>query len=188
MTLFACGLALFLASHLFPAATGARAALVARWGAKAYRIAFSLVSAAALLMIIFGYAYAERGPQLFAPVGAAVAVAPYAMTLVFILFASGHAPSHLRASVRHPMLLGTMIWAGVHLLANGDLRGSMLFGAFLAYAVVDLASVARRGAVASFVPRARADAIAIVAGVVVSLLVMFLHRVLFGPRVVPFGL
>jgi uncharacterized membrane protein len=75
----------------------------------------------------------------------------------------------------------------LHLLANGDLRGTVLFGAVLAYALVDLASVARRGPIASFAPRARADVIAVVAGVAITLLVMVFHRVLFGPRVVPFG-
>ena len=187
MTLLVGGLALFIVSHLLPAVPGVRDAVATRLGARVYRIAFSLVSAAALLMIIRGYAHADRGAQLFAPVPAATAIAPYAMTLAFILLASSHGSSHIRSTVKHPLLIGTLIWSVLHLLANGDLRGTVLFGAVLAYALVDLASVARRGPIASFAPLARADVIAVVAGVAITLLVMVFHRVLFGPRVVPFG-
>ena len=188
MTLLVAGLALFVVSHLLPAMPGRRDALVMRLGPVTYRIVFSLVSVAALLMIVLGYAYAGRGEQLFAPVGAAKALAPYAMTLAFILVAAARGPSHIRATVKHPLLLATLIWSAVHLLANGDLRGTVLFGAVLAYAAVDLASLVRREPIMPFVPRARADAIAVAAGVAISLLVMLFHRVLFGPRVVPFGM
>jgi uncharacterized membrane protein len=75
----------------------------------------------------------------------------------------------------------------VHLLANGDLRGTLLFGAFLVYAVLDLASAISRHAVKSFVPSFKFDIMAIVGGVAVALAVMALHRVLFGVRVVAFG-
>ena len=63
----------------------------------------------------------------------------------------------------------------------------MLFGAFFAYAVLDLVSAISRHAVKSFVPEAKFDVIAIVAGIVVALAVMTFHRVLFGKAVVAFG-
>jgi uncharacterized membrane protein len=187
LALLIAGLALFLAPHLAPVLPPLRLALVSRAGDRGYRLAFSLASAAGLLMIVLGYAYADRGPQLFAPLAAARALAPYVMVLVFILLASSHTPSHLRATVKHPMLLGILLWSAVHLGANGDLRGTVLFGAFFAYAVVDLASVVQRGAVASFEPRVRADLVSVIAGIVAALLVMTFHRVLFGVPVVPFG-
>jgi uncharacterized membrane protein len=187
MTLLAVGLALFFVAHLVPMFPGQRAALVARLGERGYRGGFSLVSVVGLVLIVAGYAYADKGPQLFAPLAAARAIAPWAMALAFILFASSHAPAHLRAAVKHPMLLGILIWSAVHLAANGDLRGTVFFGAFFAYAAIDLVSVLGRGAVASFAPRTRADLISVAAGVVAALLLMFFHRVLFGTAVVPFG-
>src|SRR5581483_11812646 len=96
-----------------------------------------------------------------------------------------HAPAHLRATVKHPMLIAVALWATLHLFANGDTRGTILFVAFLAYVIVDLVSVTRRHAVAALEPRWRADVIAVVAGTVIALLVMTFHRVLFGPAVVP---
>ena len=64
----------------------------------------------------------------------------------------------------------------------------MLFGAFFAWALVDLVSVVQpaRGPKA-FEPSARQDVIAIVAGIAVALLVMTFHRLLFGVAVVPFS-
>ena len=187
MSVLVVGLALFFLPHLLPMFPGRRAALVARWDERGYRGGFSLVSAVGLVLIVVGYAYADRGPQLFAPLAAARVLAPWAMLLAFILFASSHAPSHMRAAVKHPMLLGLLIWSAVHLAANGDLRGTVLFGAFFAYSIVDLVSVLHRGAAASFAPRGRADLISMAAGVVAALLVMIFHRLRFGTAVVPFG-
>jgi uncharacterized membrane protein len=85
------------------------------------------------------------------------------------------------------MLLGLLIWSIVHLLANGDRTGTVLFGAFAGYAMVDLASASARGAVKSFEPTAKHDIIAVAGGTLVALVVMTFHRLLFGPAVVPFG-
>lgn len=187
MPLLAAGLVLFLGVHVLPMAPATRLRLRAAWGEQRYKLAYSVVSVVGIVLIVLGWRSAGAGPQLFAPLPLAIAAAPYVMTVAFILLASSHSPSHLRATVKHPMLLGVILWAIVHLLANGDARGTLLFGAFLVYAVVDLVSVTRRGAVAVFEPRARADVISIVAGVVVALLVMTFHRFLFGPAVVPFS-
>ena len=181
------GLALFFLTHLLPAFPAVRVGLVTRWGEQRYKGLFSLLSGVGLILIVAGYYGASRGAQLFAPVPGAREAAPYAMTLVFILLAASHSPSHIRAAIKHPMLIGVLIWGTVHLLANGDLRGSALFGAFVAYAIVDLISSVRRGAVASFTPTLRADIVSIVAGTALALLVMTFHRVIFGVPAVPFG-
>jgi uncharacterized membrane protein len=127
------------------------------------------------------------GPQLCDPSPLAIRIAPYAMTVAFILLATSHAPSHLRAWARHPMLVGVIIWSPVHLAANGDTRGTVLFVALLAYALYDPGSVVRRHALVAFEPRLRADATSVTVGVIIALLVMTFHRVLFGPAVAPFS-
>jgi uncharacterized membrane protein len=187
MGLYIAGLVLFFALHSLPMARTTRGSIVAAWGERSYKLTYSVLSIVAVVLIVLGWRGAGPGVQLFAPSPFAVRIAPYVMILVFILLASSHAPAHLRAAVRHPMLVGVILWAIVHLCANGDTRGTILFGAFLAYAVVDLVSATRRHAVAAFEPRWRADIVAVVAGTVVALLVMTFHRVLFGPAVVPFS-
>lgn len=187
MAVLIAGLVLFLGIHLLPVLQPARLALVGRWGENRYKGVFTLISVAGLALIIAGYAMAIPGAQLFAPSPAARAIAPYAMTLSLVLFAAANMRTYIRRLVKHPMLLGLAIWAALHLLANGDTRGTLLFASFLAYAAIDFASVVQRGAVREFIPTARHDAIATVAGIVAGLALMALHRVLFGVAVVSWG-
>ncbi len=187
MTILAAGLVLFLGIHLVPALPPARAALAARWGENRYKGAFALISALGLVLIVAGYALSGDRIQVFAPIPAARAIAPYAMVVSFILFAAANMQGHLRRVIRHPMLVGLLIWSLVHLCANGDRTGTVLFGAFAAYAIVDLGSAIARGAVKSFEPKAKHDVIAVLGGTAVALVVMTLHRLLFGAPVVSFG-
>lgn len=188
MALLVAGLVLFLGVHLVPAAPALRASLLARLGERSYRGAYSALSAAGLGLIVVGFGLARGGPALFAPVQGAIALAPYAMAASFALFAAANLRGHLRRAVRHPMLVGTILWAGVHLAANGDPASTILFGAFLAWALVDLASAIARRAVRVFEPNVAHDAIAVVAGIGGMLAFAALHRVLIGVKVVPFGL
>jgi len=187
MKLLIAGLAIFLGVHLLPAVPSLRTALMARWSEQRYKGVFSLLSAIGLVLIVTGYVVADDRTRIFAPLPAARAIAPFAMVLSFILFAAANMRGHLRRIVKHPMLLGLLLWASIHLLANGDRAGTVLFGAFLAYAVVDLVSSIGRNAVKSFVPERKHDAIAVAGGAAVALAVMTLHRMLFGVPVVPFG-
>ena len=139
------------------------------------------------MLIVAGYAFSGDRVPLFSPVPAARSIAPYAMTLSFILFAAANMRGHLRRILMHPMLLGLLIWSTVHLFANGDRAGTVLFGSFLAFAIVDLVSAIGRGAVKSFEPMVKHDVIAVGGGIVVALVVMTFHRLLFGVPVVSFG-
>jgi uncharacterized membrane protein len=187
MAILITGLALFLGVHLLPAVPPLRAALVARWSERRYKGRFSLLAAVGLVLIVTGYAVADDRARVFAPFPLARTIAPFAMVASFILFAAANMRGHLRRIVQHPMLLGLLLWSSVHLLANGDRVGTVLFGSFLAYAVADLVSAVGRGAAKQFVPQPRHDLIAVAGGTAVALAVMTFHRVLFGAPVVPFG-
>jgi uncharacterized membrane protein len=187
MPLLVAGLVLFLGIHFVPAFPALRARLSGRLGAHRYKGLFALVSAAGLALIVIGYMRSPATERVFAPFPAAFAIAPLALTLSFILFAAANMRGYLRHTLKHPMLLGLGLWALVHLLANGDLRGTVLFGAFLVYALLDLASVVNRRAVKAFVPRFKYDVMAVIGGGAVAFGVMVLHRMLFGVPVVSFG-
>lgn len=109
------------------------------------------------------------------------------MIVSFILLAAANMKTHIRRKLRHPMLIGVGIWATVHLLANGEARATWLFGAFLAYVVIDLISATQRNAVKELTPVMRQDVIAVVSGLVLALLVMTFHRYLFGVPAVPWS-
>jgi len=187
MALLVLGLICFLGVHLLPTLPRLRTAAVAAMSERRYKGAFALVSLIGLVLIIVGYAMADNRARLFAPAPLAQAIAPYAMPVAFVLFAAANMRTHIRHWLGHPMLLGLMIWSAVHLFANGDVPGTILFGSLLAYSILDLASAVQRHAVKSFEPLVRHDLISIVAGVALALIVMFLHRVLFGVKVVAFG-
>src|SRR5689334_6533032 len=112
------GLVLFLGVHLIPMAPRLRALLVSRMGDKGYRGAFSLVSAAALVLIVIGYRMAPNDVRLFAGSPTARMAAPILVSVAFVLFAAANMRTHIRYASGHPMLLGLMLWSGVHLAAN----------------------------------------------------------------------
>lgn len=187
MQLLAAGLVIFLAIHLVPAIPALRASVVKSSGEDRYKLAFSLLSGAGLVMIVWGYAIAPRGPQWLASSDLARQAAPLAVSLSLILLAAANMRTNIRRALKHPMLIGVGLWAAMHLLANGHAKATLLFGAFLAYAMLDLGSAVARGAVKNFEPKALHDAIAVGSGLVLSLIVMTFHRQIFGVKVVPWG-
>ena len=185
MTLLVAGLALFVVLHLIPSVPPLRAALVARMGDMPYRGAFSIVAFASLAMVVWGFAEAPFEP-LYSPPGwgrhAAMGLVPVAL----VLFAAANMPTHIRAVVRHPMLLGLLLWALAHLAANGDLRSVVLFGAFAGFAVVAAVSAVARGKgpAGDKAPRLAMDAAALVSGAVAAGLFAYFHAALFGMPVI----
>ena len=106
----------------------------------------------------------------------------------FVLIVAGTLPgTRIRASLGHPMALGTKLWAFAHLLSNGTLADIVLFGAFLAWAIVDYASARRRDRVAGTVyppGTSSRDATAIAIGTIAWFVFGFwLHGPLIGVRV-----
>lgn len=187
MTTLILGLILFLGIHLVPAVPSCRNALYDKLGEKTYKGVFSLISALGLVLIIIGYAHAPNEPRLFTPFIGAIHAAPLVMVVSFVLLASANMKTHIRRALKHPMLIGVGLWALVHLLANGHAKATILFGAFLAYAVIDLISATQRHAVKTFIPMKKHDFIALGSGIALALLVMTFHRLIFGVKVVPWG-
>jgi uncharacterized membrane protein len=148
MAMLVCGLALFFIVHLVPMLPSLRAGLVERLGAGTYRGLFSVVSIAGLVLIVLGYGQMQglgRGnPELWTPPTWIKHVVLLLMIPALILLVAAYVPSRIRTAVRHPMLAALAIWAFAHLLANGDLASLLLFGSFLAFAVIDRMSVTTR--------------------------------------------
>lgn len=100
----------------------------------------------------------------------------------------GNLPGRIKTATKHPMLAGVKLWAFAHLLANGLLSDVVLFGGFLAWAVVDRISLKRRPPQMLRQAPARPwnDAAAVVLGLAAYVLfVLWAHVRLFG--VAPLG-
>lgn len=188
MLILILGIVLFLGAHSFTTLREARAGAIGTLGANGYRGLYAVVALTGFALICWGFrTYRSEGMiQLWDPPAWGRHVTMPLMWLAFIALASiGKAPSRIRGWLRHPMLVAIKIWALAHLLANGDLGGLILFGSFLAWAVYDRIAVKRRGDMGA--PRidhfTRADGIALGAGTVAYVAMLFLHPILIGVAV-----
>lgn len=186
------GLVVFFGIHLLPTSPDMRRGLVERFGDGPYKIAFSLISILGFALIVLGYHKLQLDPNKAVPLGTPPEwlkhVAFTLMLPAMILLAAAYIPSRIRTAVRHPMLLAIKLWALAHLLVNWDVASLLLFGGFLAYAVYDLVSVKRRGALGPLGARAGGlggDIAAVALGLALYAFMMVIgHGVLIG---VPLG-
>lgn len=189
MALLILGIVLFLGAHSLKIMSPVRAGLIGTLGDKPYRAVNSVVSLLGFVLIAWGFhTYrAEGWVQIWVP---PVWTRHISITLMWFAFvalaASGPKPSRIRGWLRHPMVTSVKIWALAHLLANGDLGGMVLFGSFLAWAVVDRISLRRRGdmGAARIDHFTRTDAIILAAGTVAYVAMMLLHPYLIGVAVI----
>jgi uncharacterized membrane protein len=180
MDVLILGLVLFFLVHLIPARPSLREALVARLGAGGYKIAFSLFSLVAFALIVQGKGGAHY-VELWQPPAWTRHVPLALMPIAFITLVAAYLPCNLRRILKHPMLVAIKLWALSHLVANGDLASVVLFGSFLAWAVLDRISVKRRGVTVD--QRRHAlwrDLAAVVAGLAAYAVVVMNHQHLFG--------
>ena len=192
MTLLMLGLVLFLGVHSTRiVADGWRTATIARVGEKPWKGIYSLLSIAGFVLLVIGYGAARQSPVvLFAPPVWTRHLAALLTIPAFVLLAAAYVPGNaIKRAVGHPMMAGVKVWALAHLLANGTLADVLLFGTFLAWAVLGFIAARRRDrAAGTSYPAGPASrtAIAVVVGLVAWAVFAFaLHRPLIG--VAPFG-
>ena len=184
--MFLGGLFLFFSIHGFAALfRGARGAVIARLGEGPYKGVYTLIAAAGLTLIVFGWPRADTS-LLYAPPYVLRHATNLLMLFAMILLVAAYAPAgRIAAAVKHPMLAGVKTWALAHLLANGEVRSVLLFGAFLVFAVVDRIAVKRRGAPVRAAGPLKNDVIVVIIGVALyAAVVFYLHRFIAGVPIV----
>ena len=173
------GLLLFFLPHLLRE-VGMRDVLLNKLGSEtAYKGTYSLVALLGLALIIYGKSVAPF-QMIYAPPFELRWVSHLIMLPATILSTLGNLPtSYLAKALRHPMLLGVIMWGGAHLWANGDLASLLLFASFELWAVIKFAHLS-----ISQPPRRSAsilwDIVGIVLGLIVYALVFTYHGQLFG--------
>ena len=158
MIAFLLALALFLALHMVPAIPALRARLVAAMGRRTYLIVYSLVSLLTLTWLVHVTLQLDFVPlwdpapwQAWFP----LVLTPIALVLLLAGLISPNpasitlrrpdlGPGAITTVTRHPVLWGFALWAGSHLVPNGDLRSLLLFGALLAFALLGMVITDRR--------------------------------------------
>lgn len=188
MTFLIAGLVLFLGTHSIRIfADDWRSARIAAAGERTWKIIFSLASIAGFILIVHGYGQARATAQvLYTPPDWSRPVAAVLMLLAFILVAAVYVRgTRIKARIGHPLVAGAKTWAIAHLVSNGSSADVVLFGAILAWAVLDFRASRRRDRAAGVKyaegPVSR-DVAAIVIGIAAWAIFALLHGPLIGVR------
>jgi uncharacterized membrane protein len=188
MTMLILGLVLFLGVHSVRiVADGWRTRFIAARGSMTWKGLYTAVAIVGFVLICVGFGQARQQPVvLWSPPRWTRDLAALLTLVAFILVTAAYVPANgIKARVKDPMILGVKCWAAGHLLANGTLADVVLFGGFLAWAVLDVRAVRQRrraGKEAAIAPAKRGrGAIAVVVGVLAWMLFAFhLHLPLIG--------
>lgn len=192
MSLLILGLVLFLGTHsLRIFADGWRTTTRARMGEGAFKGVYTLLSLAGFALICYGYSLARQSPVVVWQPPVAMRHVAALLTLVAFIFlaASGVPRNSIKSRLKHPMVLGTKVWAFAHLLSNGNLADVVLFGTFLVWAVLNFRAARGRDraqGITYAAGTASGTGITVVVGVVLWVVfALWLHGMLIGVR--PFG-
>ncbi|MEJ2258185.1 MAG: NnrU family protein, partial [Woeseiaceae bacterium] len=144
MGLLLTGIVLFCVVHLFPSLMpAARDRLVSRLGENPYKAVFSVLILAGLILIVLGWKAAVPRPVYIPPM--APGLLPSALVFAgLVLFLAAQMRGYLKRVLRHPQMIGTVLWAVSHLLTNGDSRSVLLFGSLLIWALLEILLCNRR--------------------------------------------
>lgn len=147
MTWLILGLILFLGAHSTRIFADAwRTRTLDAWGDKPFKAVCALVSLLGFYGLIVGYAEVRLEPfVLWQPPIATRHISVLLMLFASILLVATYIPAnHFKLRLGHPMVLSVKVWALAHLLSNGNLADVILFGAFLAWSVMNFKSARAR--------------------------------------------
>lgn len=165
MTSLIAACVLFFLIHALISGTGLRTRMIRATGESAYRAGFSIVSLGAVVWMAMSYnIVSETGSNLLWYILNIIhAIMP--VMLLALLFAviglttrnptsvqqegllkQGDPATGIVRVTRHPFLVGVALWAGAHLLANGDLASVIFFGTFLLVAIFGMPNIDRKRA------------------------------------------
>lgn len=185
MSIFFIGLLLFLGIHCISIVNDPwRERMVSKIGKWGWKGIYGLLSISGFMLIIKGYEIARYDAVLlYSPPTWLQYFSLLLFLPVFPLLIAAYFPGRIKATIKHPMLIATILWSIAHLLSTGSLVNLILFGSFLIWAVIDLISIINRPprAIPGAPPSALNDIIAGVVGLGLFLTVGFwLHEYLFG--------
>jgi len=158
---FTAALTLFLLSHVIPVRPPVRPLLVRVFGLRGYLVGYSVIS---ILLLFWLIVAASRAPyvQVIPPFEVLRWAPLVAMPIAILLAVQGMAIANplsfggtdkhpfdpnrpgILVLTRHPVLLAIILWAGAHLLANGDLAHVVLFGLFGLFPFISMLLIDRR--------------------------------------------
>ncbi len=147
MGMLIVGLVIFLGVHSVRAfADDWRTRTRAQLGENRYKILYSLASVLGFVLIVYGFGAARMQTTVLWASPAWTRHLAALLTLpAFVLLVAAYVPGNaIKSRLHHPMILGVKTWALAHLLANNTLADLLLFGSFLAWAVLAFVAARKR--------------------------------------------
>ncbi|MGL4474497.1 MAG: NnrU family protein [Shewanella sp.] len=184
MELLIVGVLIWAGVHLsLAAAPNITQGLKQSLGAKRFKAMFASLIILGLACIIIGWR--SSTPSVYWNFSWAPHLTALLMLLAFIVFGTSMYPSRLRCVIRHPMLSAVIIWAGAHLLANGDSRALVLFAGLGLWAAIEILLINRRDG--DYAPKAPGSWLREIRGLTISIVLfavtVFLHPYFAGVSV-----
>ena len=145
MTMLVLGLLIWAVVHMVPvAAPSVRAGLVEKSGELPFKGGFSLVILGSVALMVLGWRSIESPAFLYEPPSGLSFIALIMLIAAMVLIVAAQIKCNFKRSIRHPQLTGFTLWALAHLMVNGDMRTTVLFGGLALWAVVTMLLLNKR--------------------------------------------
>lgn len=145
MTMLILGVLLWSFAHMVPVAMpSVRASLQNKMGEMPYKGLFSLVVLVSVLLIVFGWRSIDSVTPLYDFYNIGIIPAFFMLLAGFVLMTAANFRNNFKRVVRHPQLAGFSLWALAHLLVNGDLRTTVLFGTMFVWSIASIVMLSKR--------------------------------------------
>jgi len=179
LSLLIIGIVIFFSIHLVPI-TLLKKILINQLGENKYKALFSLIAIVGLLIIIYGFARADFY-LIWDPLPYSKTIALALMPISILLLITANMQTSIKRYIKHPMLIGILIWSFVHLISNGDLRSIILFASFGVYALIDIIfskKVLTTNNTANYT--LTKDIIVVIIGFLVYAIIVYCHQYIAG--------
>ena len=180
MKLFIAGLVLFFGTHMIPI-TPVKPLLISRLGGGLYSGLFSLLALFGFIVIIYGFKIAST-TTLWSSLPYSSGLALVLMPISMIFLMPGSRKTNFFQKFKHPMFIGVIVWSFAHLLANGDLRSTLLFSSFALYCIVDMMFTKNITNVTNISYPISNDIIFIVLGAIGYISIVYFHQYIAGVK------
>ena len=181
MKIFIVGLVLFFGTHMIPI-TPVKPLLIRRLGGGLYIGLFSLLALLGLIVVSYGFQIANTTTLWSSlPYSSGLALVLMPIAMIFLMPGSGR--TNFFQKFKHPMFIGILIWAFTHLLANGDLRTTLLFSSFAIYCIVDMLFTKKITTTSNTTYPMSNDFIFIGMGLVAYTFVVYFHQYIAGVKI-----
>jgi uncharacterized membrane protein len=138
MTILILGVAIWIAAHFFKRLMPAMRAQMGDRG----KGVVALLLVASIVLMVLGYRASPTVP-IYTPMAGMGHANNLVMLVAIFMMGAGSVKGVVASKLRHPMLIGVLLWAVAHLLVNGDLASLILFGGMGVWSLLQMRLINR---------------------------------------------